>query len=141
MLGSKHTLCGRHRELHVCAPGIARPVPVEYSMRIYLLATAAVMLAVPPAAKSHTHLSPDGTTVSWYPNECCHNRDCRPVASIKPASNGLWMTTTDGRTVLIGPNQSRRPSQDMRWHVCIGRDDVDPADTEAIVCVFEPPHS
>jgi hypothetical protein len=51
------------------------------------------------------------------------------------------MTTVDGFTVLIGPNQSRRPSQDMRWHVCIGRDDIEPTTTSTIVCVFEPAHS
>jgi hypothetical protein len=110
-------------------------------MRIHFFATAAFLLAVPLSAKSHTRVSPDGATVSWYPKECCHDRDCRPVASIKPTPDGLWMSTTDGFTVLIGPNQSHRPSQDMRWHICVGEDNVDPAGTEAIVCVFEPPHS
>ena len=57
------------------------------------------------------------------------------------ARNGLWLTTVDGFTVLIGPNQARRPSQDTRWHVCLGGDDLDPSATETITCVFEPPHS
>jgi hypothetical protein len=110
-------------------------------MRIHFFAVAAFLLAMPISAKSHTHVAPDGTAISWYPLECCHNKDCRPIASVQPANNGLWMTTVDGFTVLIGPNQSRRPSQDMRWHVCIGRDDIDPTSTSTIVCVFEPPHS
>jgi hypothetical protein len=98
------------------------------------------LLLAPPAVP-HTHIDAAGMAVDWYPLECCHNRDCRPVAAIQRANNGLWMTTVDGFTVLIGPNQTRRPSQDMRWHVCIGRSDVDPTTTSTIVCVFEPPHS
>jgi hypothetical protein len=106
-----------------------------------LAAIACAVVAYAPPAAPHTHTDTDGTAVNWYPLECCHNRDCRPVASVQPANNGLWMTTVDGFTILIGPNQSRRPSQDMRWHVCIGRADVDPTNTSTIVCVFEPPHS
>jgi hypothetical protein len=105
---------------------------------------AAVILAVvvfAPPAVPHTHVDKDGALVTWYPLECCHDKDCRPVASVRQGGNGLWMTTVDGFTVLIGPNQSRRPSRDMRWHVCIGRDDVEPSTTPSIVCVFEPPHS
>jgi hypothetical protein len=60
---------------------------------------------------------------------------------VQSARNGLWLTTVDGFTVLIGPNQVRRPSQDTRWHVCLGGDDLDPSATETITCVFEPPHS
>ena len=109
-------------------------------LRGFAAIVLAVVVSAPPAVP-HTHVDGDGTVVNWYPPECCHDRDCRPVASIQSARNGLWMTTVDGFTVLIGPNQSRRLSRDMRWHVCIGRDDVEPTTTPTIVCVFEPPHS
>ena len=109
-------------------------------LRGFAAIVLALVLFVPPAVP-HTHVDADGTTVKWYPAECCHDRDCRPVARVQSARNGLWLTTVDGFTVLIGPNQARRPSQDTRWHVCLGGDDLDPSATETITCVFEPPHS
>jgi hypothetical protein len=102
------------------------------------LAAAFIAFAFP--ANPHTHVEPDGNAISWYPKECCHDGDCRPVASIKPAYNGLWMTTVDGHTVLIGPNHERRSSRDMRWHICIGLDDID-NQTPRITCIFEPSNS
>jgi hypothetical protein len=98
-------------------------------------------LALAPPALPHTHVDSDGREVSWYPMECCNAKDCRPVASIQRSSHGLWLTTVDGFTVLIGPNQYRRPSLDLRWHVCIGRDETEPDTTTKIMCVFEPPQS
>src|SRR5204862_40648 len=80
---------------------------------------------------------PDGHQVDWYPRECCHEGDCRPVASIAPDSQGLWMTLVDGYTVFVGPRDNRRPSLDTRWHVCVGVDDVDNI-TPRITCIFEP---
>jgi hypothetical protein len=102
--------------------------------------TAASSVALAGPASPHTHVDPDGSTVSWYPTECCNNRDCRPVVSIKPAPNGFWMTTGDGLTVLIGPSDSRRPSLDARWHICSGPGEMDDAGPQ-IFCVFEPPNS
>jgi len=89
---------------------------------------------------THTHVGSDGKQVSWYPFECCHGRDCRPVATIKSAPNGLWMTTVDGLTVLVGPGNRRRPSLDNRWHICIGPGEMDDAGPQ-IFCIFEPPNS
>ena len=107
------------------------------SLKIGLVATTA-LFAISAPAKPHTHVEADGTTISWYPKECCHEGDCRPIAQISPAPQGLWMTTTDGFTVLIGPQDKRRPSRDLRWHVCVGVDDVDNI-TPRITCIFEPP--
>jgi hypothetical protein len=109
-------------------------------MRSFISAASIMMLLASPPASSHVHTEADGSTVSWYPRECCHDGDCRPVANIKAAPNGLWMTTVDGHTVLIGPRDRRRPSKDMRWHICVGADDVDNT-TPRITCIFEPPNS
>ena len=46
------------------------------------------------------------------------------------------MTTVDGMTVLVGADEPRRPSRDMRWHICLS-EDLD--HNIAIQCVFEPP--
>lgn len=95
-----------------------------------------VLVSLSQDARSHVHVLPDGTAVKWYPQECCHDHDCRPVATVRSAPEGLWMTTVDGQTVLIGRNEARRPSQDMRWHVCLGAD----AHRDPVVqCIFEPP--
>jgi hypothetical protein len=104
---------------------------------LLIVASAAPAVLVPTAA-SHVHRDRDGTTISWYPHECCHNGDCRPVASVRRASEGLWMTTVDGLTMLVGPSDVRRPSRDMRWHICIAPDDTD---TQRIRCIFEPANS
>jgi len=103
--------------------------------RIHLLAISALLI-LPAPALPHTHIDPDGSTVSWYPPECCNNRDCRPIAAIRRADQGLWMTTVDGATVLVGANQERRPSRDMRWHICLSEDIYN---NTVVQCVFEPP--
>jgi hypothetical protein len=95
-----------------------------------------VLFGVSRHARSHVHVDPDGRTVSWYPQECCHDRDCQPVANVRVAPEGLWMTTESGHTVLIGRDEARRPSRDMRWHLCMGPDgnrDI------SVLCIFEPP--
>jgi hypothetical protein len=116
-------------------------LPMAISRLCLLLLTALIAgLAGVIPARPHTYVDPDGHQISWYPSECCHNRDCRPVASIRRARNGLWMTTADGFTVLIGPNEPRRPSKDMRWHLCVGPGDMDDAGPQ-IYCIFEPPNS
>lgn len=94
------------------------------------------LLALSAPASPHKHVDPDGGIVAWYPKECCHDHDCRPVATIRRASQGLWMTTVDGQTVLVGVDEQRRPSRDMRWHICLS-EDLD--HNTVIQCVFEPP--
>jgi len=102
-----------------------------------VLAAAALALTA-TSAKPHMHVEPDGTATSWYPLECCNDRDCRPIASIKMAKEGMWMTTVDGFTVLVGPDDYRHPSQDMRWHVCLGKDG---RGDHFLQCVFQPPQT
>jgi len=57
---------------------------------------------------------------------------------VRHAPNGIWLTTTGGITVLVAPEELRRPSRDARWHVCIT---LDATDTPVVACVFEPPNS
>jgi hypothetical protein len=112
-------------------------------MRLWPLAQiglflGSMVLASAPASP-HKHTGTDGEVISWYPAECCREGDRRPVALIKRAPNGLWMTTVDGFTILVGPNDARRSSRDARWHVCIGTEQDDP--TPRLRCVFEPSNS
>jgi hypothetical protein len=102
-----------------------------------LISSATVLVA--PAARPHVHTSPDGTVVDWYPKDCCSDGDCRPVDKVVRASQGVWLTTTEGFTVLVGPKDRRLPSHDARWHVCINPMAEPP--TESVTCIFEPSNS
>jgi hypothetical protein len=110
------------------------------STRARVAALGVMLLGVSAdAARTHTHENADGSAVSWYPRECCHDGDCRPVSHIVRAPQGLWMTTVDNQTVLVGPSDRRLPSRDMRWHLCITYD-VE-AESNLVRCIFEPPDS
>jgi len=106
-----------------------------------ILATLAVpivtaYIAAASPADAHVHHSTDGTSVSWYPMDCCHDGDCHPVLRVRAWADGLLMTTDDGATLFVNPSKARRPSRDSRWHVCYGE-----GENPAIRCVFEPPNS
>lgn len=100
------------------------------------LIAAALLTVLCVPAYPHVHSHGDGTEVTWYPVECCNNRDCRPVAHVRHAKDGLWMTTVDGVTVLVHADEQRRPSRDTRWHVCLT---TDASRNVVVQCLFEPP--
>jgi len=93
-------------------------------------------VALGPAV-AHVHKNRDGSTVTWYPKECCNDGDCRPVATIQRAKKGLWLTTVDGYTILVGDDETLRASRDTRWHVCLGPLDVK-SHAPTITCIFAP---
>lgn len=105
----------------------------------WLLAPLAIVLIGwiirPSIGGAHVHIA-DGYTVDWYPEECCHNRDCRPVHRVEVVTNGLVLTTDSGNRILVESHRLRRVSLDHRWQVCY-RSDENPI----IECVFEPPNS
>ena len=79
---------------------------------------------------------------SWYPPECCHDRDCAPVEKV------TWLVPVDGGkpriivrskkgTAVIPRDMMPRDSKDDRMHVCIGYDSF--GDHE-VWCYFVPPH-
>jgi len=111
-------------------------MPRYFRTRFLLAAICSLGLFLAHRAQSHVHVEPDGTTTSWYPKECCHDEDCQPVAEVRVSREGLWMTTVGGQTVLVGSDEPRRRSPDMRWHIClgvVGHNDI------GIQCLFEPP--
>jgi len=48
------------------------------------------------------------------------------------------MTTDNGETVLVGPQDEHRRSLDTRWHVCLAKDLNGGL---VLQCVFEPGNS
>lgn len=56
---------------------------------------------------------------SWYGNECCNQRDCRPVpvTDLTENADGSW--TYLPRQITF-PKHQVKPSQDRNHHVCIG---------------------
>jgi hypothetical protein len=56
---------------------------------------------------------------SWYPLECCSERDCYPVpvAKVKAVSGG-WLV--EGSTFVR--HQDARPSPDGQFHICRHQD-------------------
>ena len=105
--------------------------------RIVFGAAVLALCALAGPAASHTHVNKDASKTSWYPHECCHDGDCRPVSTVTRTAHGFWLTTVDGHTVLVGRNEVRRSSQDMRWHICIGPPDV-VSHVPVITCIFAP---
>jgi|SRR5688572_24488693 hypothetical protein len=108
----------------------------NYVLAGILLCTCLLFATVAHQAKSHAPLDPDGKVVTWYSHECCHDHDCQPVAAVRETPEGLWMTMTDGASLLISRDEPRRSSRDMRWHICLGT-----AGSKDVVvqCLFEPP--
>ena len=70
---------------------------------------------------AHIYLTTDGTSVRWYPRECCNDGDCRPVkhklvygasgivTHVRMLVQGRWETYAIGRTL---------PSQDKNANRC-----------------------
>jgi len=65
---------------------------------------------------------------SWYPRECCSDKDCKPVACdslsegelITPRSSRIpAMIYTEGGAKYYGEKRWLKPSPDDQCHVCI----------------------
>lgn len=70
---------------------------------------------------------------SWYPPECCSDRDCKPLAAAfipKPLPGGDWLLTT-GEVV---PRAKVKWSPDGFYHLC--KLEWEPFTT---YCLFVPP--
>lgn len=90
------------------------PTPLQRADTIIRLALLAAALAAllaycaPPPATAH----------SWYPPECCSDKDCFPIAydELEPVPGGYLYTPRN----LFFPASKVRDSKDKYLHVCIG---------------------
>lgn len=94
------------------------------------LAAIPLLTAVPAVA----HEAPTG----WkYDMACCHNRDCRPLASSAVReSPGGYVITLDNETVPYSDKRIKN-SPDGQYHWCTvnGRDDG------RTICLYVPPRA
>jgi hypothetical protein len=49
---------------------------------LFFGAAVLALSALAGPAASRTHANKGGSTASWYPHECCHDSDCRPVTNV-----------------------------------------------------------
>lgn len=60
---------------------------------------------------------------SWYPDECCNNRDCTEVKFIEQpegADHEIWHTEEFGPITVRPEDRSNEfPSKDDKYHICV----------------------
>jgi len=75
------------------------------------------------------------TAHSWYPEECCHDKDCHPVPceEIEKLREGwLWRDAATKQRHWF-PNDRLKASHDEACHVC-----VSPGTTPSGICIYLP---
>lgn len=97
-------------------------------MRLSQLPVRVVLIAAvlwSPAASAH----------SWYPSECCSNRDCMPADGIEVDVRGDLQVRVGTTRIWIPRGFATRASPDNRMHICYHIDDF----TFAMpLCLFVP---
>ena len=83
------------------------------------LAAILFVLAMQSAVRSH----------SWYPAECCSDRDCAPYPSEQVTESAAGFTLAGGEFI---PRSTARFSPDGDYHVCRN------PHTQALICFFVP---
>lgn len=71
---------------------------------------------------------------SFYSYECCHDRDCRPLAvdEVRETPQG-WLIVSSGRTIPYDFHRLKN-SPDGRYHLCTTSGDAD----GMILCFYRP---
>ena len=63
------------------------------------------------------------TAHSWYPAECCSQRDCMPADSMSMDARGDLLVIVGTQKIWVPRGFDVRPSQDNRIHICFHLDD------------------
>lgn len=75
---------------------------------------------------------------SWYPKECCSNRDCMPADRVERDARGDMQVAVGQHRIWVPQGFPIRSSLDERIHICFHLDDhkfLMP------LCLFMPPKS
>ncbi len=58
---------------------------------------------------------------SWYPYECCHEKDCHEANEFIELPNGDAKARVGSESIEVPSSFKRRSSKDEHYHVCYGR--------------------
>ena len=101
-------------------------------MRRFPRAAAAAILAfclTPTIASAH----------SWYPHDCCNDRDCAVVVSLKELPDGVLRVETEHGFAFAPRGFEVKPSMDSKAHACLRQIGSDEEQLGwALVCLFLP---
>lgn len=79
------------------------------------------------------------TAHSWYPHECCHDRDCAVVEATEFLKSGELRVTTVHGVGLVRDDTSIRASRDNSMHACLRQ--IGPDEEHLgwqLICLFVP---
>jgi hypothetical protein len=80
---------------------------------------------------------------SWYPSQCCSDRDCMPADSMVVDAHGDKLVFVGSKMIWVSKNLRPDPSQDGRVHICY-RDvggELDGRPNFVAFCLFIPAQS
>lgn len=75
---------------------------------------------------------------SWYPKDCCSDRDCVPADAIGTDHRGDLVVSVGELRIWVPQGFASRPSQDSRVHICFH---VDEFKFLMPLCLFLPAQS
>jgi hypothetical protein len=80
----------------------------DYTLRWLWVAMLAIALLIHACASANAH--------SWYPHECCSDRDCYPLpaGAVKEVPGG-YQLIENGEFI---PHADTRNGQDDQFHIC-----------------------
>jgi hypothetical protein len=104
-------------------------------MRSIQILMSLVLLAIGAGVPARGH--------SWYPKECCADRDCIPADDVTADTDGHMIVLVDYHRIWIPFGLAPRPSADGRVHICfqVIAGELDNSSFVMPICLFVPPQS
>lgn len=95
------------------------------------------------AAVLATSCALEAAAHSWYPKECCSNRDCAPADHMTTDARGDRIVVVGARRVWIPDGLTAGSSPDGRVHICfrVVAGELDNSTFMVPICLFVPAQS
>jgi hypothetical protein len=80
---------------------------------------------------------------SWYPSECCSDKDCKPASRLVIDQQGDRLVFVGGQKIWVSKYHKARPSQDGQVHICYREvgGELDGSSNIVAICLFTPGES